>query len=369
MPNVTVDVTASSAASTARGAVALIARSVGTDKTGVVKNYETLRDFDKNAINDFGYTGSATADTDIVDGKLYYTLENGVYALVLAPVKADISNYYEAPAALKSLRKEAREALLHAGKLVVVGAEADELDDALEVLSVYDFNAVSFPSDVSADISAIIDWAADMHGYGKRFKLVLCSAPEGTAAYGTRDKDLIVVADHTGLDNEITGWVAGCEAGCELAESNSNRVYDGYLTVNGFAFSLEDRITLAANGWYVFFRSGDDVKVYEDVTTATDDFAIAQVGRIVDAVENNVIGLFNRGYNGSAFNNENNRSLFKSEVEDYLKTLVNIGAIEFDPDEVVVEAGDALNQIILTISGLIIYASMTELKLIVNLAE
>ena len=53
-----------------------------------------------NGTTNYGYTVAAaeyakTEDTDVVSGKTYYTLSDGVYTAVASPVQANLGSYYE----------------------------------------------------------------------------------------------------------------------------------------------------------------------------------------------------------------------------------------------------------------------------------
>lgn len=148
-------------------------------------------------------------------------------------------------------------------------------------------------------------------------------------------------------DYELVYWVSGAAAACALNRSITNKIYDGEYVVDTpyTQVQLESAIK---TGKLVLHRVGDTVRVLRDINTLvtfTDeknqDFADNQTIRILDAIGNNVAGIFSGKYMGQIPNDEAGRVSLWNDIVTYLKSLVSLRAVEaFEANMVTVTKGN-----------------------------
>ncbi len=80
-------------------------------------------------------------------------------------------------------------------------------------------------------------------------------------------------------------------------------------------------------------------------------FSFNQVIRIVDSFANDTYQNFSKNYIGKTQNNETGRDLLKAWICGYLNEMQANGGIQsFTSDDVLVEAGEALNSVVIHVA-------------------
>lgn len=208
--------------------------------------------------------------------------------------------------------------------------------DFLSKLEVLDFNTVGLISDdasLKSVYTAYIRRLRDTEG--KKVQLVLSNYPAADHEGVISVKNGVVLADGTALTpKQAVAWTAGATAGANLNESLTFRAYDDAVDVNGRLTHTETETALR-NGEFVFTASSSRALVEQDVNTlrsVTPDkarhFAKNRVVRVLDGIANDMKRIFESYYIGKVNNNEDGRSLFRSQCVTYLKQLQDIGAIQ-----------------------------------------
>ena len=141
-------------------------------------------------------------------------------------------------------------------------------------------------------------------------------------------------------------WLTGAVAGCGLAESLTNKTYNGTveMDLNYTQAELEKSI---AEGKLTLHRVNADARVLKDInslTTLTDTkgsvFQDNATIRIIDEVATSIADTFNTKYIGKIKNNEAGRLSLWNDVVTHHKALQDIGAIEnFEDSDVEVAQG------------------------------
>ena len=239
-----------------------------------------------------------------------------------------------------------REIFCNANKVYVYDLGTNKtVADAVSALEAYDFNVLcAYTADedeIAQYISSVKTWRDEM---GKKCQLVV---------YNTSK------VDHEGVINVVSGisdddapsyalvaWVAGAEAGCNINESCTNKLYDGEYSIvaNKTQSQLEDCIT---NGEIAFHLVYGEIRLLEDVNTLTttdankgEDFKSNQTIRIIDQIANDIAKLFNTKYLGRIPNNQSGRMSLWGDIVAHHKELERIQAIEnFDAELLTVEQG------------------------------
>ncbi len=107
-----------------------------------------------------------------------------------------------------------------------------------------------------------------------------------------------------------------------------------------------------------FFEEFGSVKVVSDINTLTtytpdkgEAFSLNQVIRAMDTVANDIYKNFSQNYIGKIQNNAAGRDLLKAWIVGYLNEIQANGGIQnFVADDVVVEAGEAINAVVITLA-------------------
>ncbi|OMF66300.1 phage tail sheath family protein [Paenibacillus sp. FSL R5-0766] len=238
-------------------------------------------------------------------------------------------------------------------------ATNQEHADFLTKLEVLDFNTVGLISDdatLKSVYTAYIKRLRDTEG--KKVQLVLSDYPAADHEGIISVKNGVVLADGTVLTPKQTvAWTAGATAGANLNESLTFRAYDDAVDVSGRLTHSETEAALR-NGEFVFTASSNRAVVEQDVNTfrsVTPDkarhFAKNRVVRVLDGIANDMKRIFESYYIGKVNNNEDGRSLFRSQCVTYLKQLQDIGAIQnFDSKtDITVAPGNETDSILIEI--------------------
>ena len=111
-------------------------------------------------------------------------------------------------------------------------------------------------------------------------------------------------------------------------------------------------------GQILFFEEFGSVKVMSDINTLVtfnpekgEAFGLNQVIRTLDTIANDVYKNFAANYIGKIQNNEDGRALLKAWIVGYLNEIQDNGGIQnFEADDVLVSAGNAINAVVITIA-------------------
>lgn len=208
--------------------------------------------------------------------------------------------------------------------------------------------------------------------YGKKFQCVIGDInKKSTVDYEGVVKvpnKALNVSDQIGL---LKFWVAGALAACPINRSLTNAIYDGEYEVD-VNYSQADLESFIENGFFVFHKVGDDVRVLMDInsliTYAEDKgeiFNDNQVIRVVDQIANDIAIIFNTKYLGKVQNGASGRALFKSDIVSHHKQLQDMNAIEgFTADAVTIDVGNEKGAVVVT-DAVTIVGTMTKLYMTV----
>ena len=292
--------------------------------------------------------------------------ERGVVAIPLALNKApgevieltrldfvsnckEITGYEYSDVAVAPLR----EIFCNATKVYVYDLGEDKtVSNAVDTLEAYDFNILCPYTDdedsISQYITTIKAWRDDM---GKKCQLVVFDR-DGVNHEGVINV-VSTVSDEDVPTYALVAWVAGAEAGCEINESCTNKLYDGeYSIVTGRTqLQLEQCIK---DGQIVFHLVYGEIRLLEDITSLTstdmnkgEDFKSNQTIRIIDQIANDIAKLFNTKYLGKIPNNNAGRMSLWADIVAHHKELERLQALEnFDAEQLTVEQGNSKKAVV-----------------------
>ena len=223
---------------------------------------------------------------------------------------------------------------------------------ALAALEQKYFNVLVCDSTDSSTVSLYAAYTVRMRdSLGKDFQMVAYNKAadyEGIINVGT------AVSDDGVAISALVYWVGGKCAACDLGKSLTNTVYDGELTpvCNETQAQLEAAIYA---GKFIFHQVGDDIRVLMDINslvTFTDQksamMAKNEIIRTTDYLNNEIANLFNTGYLGRVINNDTGRGHLKQDIAAIQDRLVQIGAIEYNNNDLTVNAGTDKGDVVIT---------------------
>jgi hypothetical protein len=246
-----------------------------------------------------------------------------------------------------------REIFKNANKVYIYDLGDDNtVADVVAAFEPYEFNVLCAYTDVDEDITAYItavkSWRDDM---GKKCQVVVYNT--SAANHEGVINVVSTVSDVDIPEYALVAWVAGAEAGCNINESCTNKLYDGEYTIvtNKTQTQLEDCIK---NGQIAFHLVYGDVRLLEDINSLTEttadkgeDFKSNQTIRVIDQIANDIAKLFNTKYLGKIANNASGRISLWGDIVKHHKELERLQAIEnFDPTALTVVQGDTKKSVV-----------------------
>lgn len=247
---------------------------------------------------------------------------------------------------------------------------------ALDKFESYSFNTLGCPSDDSTTIKLYINYTKRLRDeVGAKFQTVIFNldSNEKLADY---EGVIEIGSKATDYDSGISGlgqyglvyWMTGASAGCAVNKSNTNKKYDGELTVDVDRTQAELEAAIKA-GRLMFHNVNGDVRILEDIDslitvsdTKGDVFKSNQTIRVCDQIANDTAVLFNTRYLGTVPNDAAGRIALWNDICKLHQDLESIRAIEdFDPDSVTVEQGDTKKAVLCTVKDLNVVNAMAQL--------
>lgn len=259
-------------------------------------------------------------------------------------------------------------------------ANAAAYQSFLNKLESYSFNVLGCPSDDQTTINLFVNYTMRMRDeIGAKFQTVIFN-PSTNAKIGDYEGIIEIGNRVTDYDSSIAGlgqyglvyWLTGSEASCEVNKSNTNKRYNGELTVNVDYTQAE--LTLALKeGRFMFHNVGGEVKILEDVNSLTtvsdtkgDVFKSNQTIRVIDQIANDMAVLFNTRYLGTVPNDADGRIALWNDIVKLHQELEKIRAVKnFNPDSVTVEQGDTKKAVVCTVANLNVVNAMAQLYMAV----
>lgn len=331
------------------------------------------------------YTGSAgnrlstviavnADDTDLFDVSTYIdtTLVDMQTVAKAGDLKSNDFVIWKADATLEATAKTP----LTAGANGTANAAAYQA--FLDKIESYSFNTLGCPSDDATTIGLFVNFTRRMRDeVGANFQTVVFNAL-GAAKAGDYEGIIEVGNKVVDFNSAIPGmgqyglvyWATGVSAGCAVNKSNTNKRYDGELTVN-VDYTQADLEKGIKTGRFMFHNVGGEVRILEDINslvtvsdTKGDVFKANQTVRVCDQIANDVAVLFNTRYLGVVPNDATGRVALWNDICKIYQALESIRAIEdFDPDTVTVEQGDTKKAVVCTTKDLNVINAMAQLYL------
>lgn len=236
---------------------------------------------------------------------------------------------------------------------------SSDYTDFLTAIEPYKFDVLAYDGSdttVADAFQAFIQRIADEEG--AQSQLVAAELTNPDSRYITNVNSGVVLNDGTTLEpQQVVWWVSGAEAGAEYNESLTYATYPGAvdvtpkLTNSGYEQAL-------SSGQFVLFADDGVVKVEQDInslvtytTDITEPYHKNRVMRLLNTIANDIYQQFSDSYIGVVDNNEDGRMQFKSAIVGYLLDIqANNGIQNFTAEDVTVEAGEAIDAIVINLA-------------------
>ena len=236
-------------------------------------------------------------------------------------------------------------------------ATGEDHSKFLAVAESYMFNILVCNSTTKAIVDLYTAYTKRMRDeVGVKFQTVVYGMA-GEEEIKPNNKGLIVV-DTPVISENIPAhysifWSAGAEAGCEIYNTITNKVYDGdYKLKNDYTKTeLEAAIK---GGKLVFHKVGDNTRVLVDINslveydlTEGEDFSNNKTIRIIDQLGNDIAVEFNGMFLGKIPNDAAGRISLWNSIDKYCKELQKLRAIQdWDNSKLKVSEGEAKNSVV-----------------------
>lgn len=240
----------------------------------------------------------------------------------------------------------------------------------LDKIESYSFNTLGCPSNDAATIGLFVSFTKRMRDeIGAKFQTVVYS-PAGSDKLA--DYKGVIEVGNTAIgtagEASLVYWVTGAAAGCAVNKSNTNKPYDGELTVNTDYTQTELEAALKA-GRFMLHNVNGSVCVLEDINslvtlsdTKGEVFKSNQTIRVCDQIANDIAVLFSTRYLGRVPNDNDGRIALWNDICKLHQELEAIRAIEdFEPASVTVEQGDSKKAVLCTVKDLNVVNAMAQL--------
>lgn len=228
----------------------------------------------------------------------------------------------------------------------------------LTALEPYTFNVLIYDGTDSMVQAAYVAFIKRMRDdLGKKCQAVMAGVESNSDAV-ISVRNGVKLSDGTVMTAQrATWWVGGAEAGANYSESLVYAQYPDAVNVSPRLTASEIDEALS-KGQIVFFEEFGSVKVVSDINTLTaytpdkgEAFGLNQVIRTLDTIANDVYKNFSQNYIGKIQNNAPGRDLLKAWIVGYLNEIQANGGIQnFVADDVIVEAGEAINSVVITLA-------------------
>lgn len=238
-------------------------------------------------------------------------------------------------------------------------AEEADYKECLQAAALVEFETIGYTGTDDKIIKLIKDFVEEQREYEEKNITGVVAAAANTFDYEgiIAVRNGVILADGTELPKEkAVAWVAAATAGAQISESNTFAVYEGASDVDVRLTNAQVEEAINA-GLFVFTpRSGKVVAEYDinTLTTYTDekpkDFRKNKVIRVLDAINNDVVSIFEANFIGKIQNNESGRNLLKGHLTEYMNSMQEMGAIEnFVPDDITISRGTDKDAVLITL--------------------
>lgn len=226
----------------------------------------------------------------------------------------------------------------------------------LTAIEPYDFDIIAYDGTDSTTIAAYITFVKRIADENGQYAQLVVATTGADSQFVIEVTSGVTLDDGTSLAaNQVVWWVAGAQAGAQYNESLTFAQYPGAVACT--AYTNAEYISGINAGNFMLVSDDSVVKVESDINSLVNTseaigavYKKNRVMRLCSQIANDIYAEFSN-YIGAVNNNEEGRSRFKGAIVGYLLDIEAGGGIQnFDPDDVVVEAGTAIDAVVITVA-------------------
>ena len=234
--------------------------------------------------------------------------------------------------------------------------EDTDVEAMLAALKTVDFDVLVYPFDNTTSKQTIVTWIKAMQDDEGANVTAVLSNQKADTDYVINVVQGLKMSDGSNLTAaEVTAWVGGITAGASITESNTAKIVSGAIDVVPRKTKTEMETSIKAGEFIFTVDRAQNVSVVADInslTTVTPEKSeIMKQNRSVRTaygIRADISNIWESSIKGKYNNDDDGRALIKVALVDYFNDLNTRGAIhDFDPDQVTVEAGDAINAVVI----------------------
>lgn len=334
---------------------------------GGTKASASIGDLDVEAVYN-GTFGNKITISVVAEGTLYKvsTFVNGVEKDVQKV--ATIAELEENDFVTFSTEAEEPEFTATAGTLLSGGTNGTATLSTgysayLDLLNTAKFQTACFDklgdseSTLKATVTAFIKRLRDEEG--RYVQGVIANYPQANHEGIISNTNGCVINDVEFTKEELCACIAGMTAGANINESNTNKVIIGATKIKGELTDAQIKTALNNGQLVLSARQNGDIKIEKDINSyhtfvpeKNYSFSKNRVVRTLDEIGTTIEGTWEVSYMGKVDNDENGRGMFKSDVDNYMKTLEGLHAIQDyvssgGIDNLKVEQGDDIDAVVM----------------------
>lgn len=224
----------------------------------------------------------------------------------------------------------------------------------------YSYNVIGVPSTTSSHAKVIIDFVKQQRDVaGNKIQAVVYDSSD------TNHEGIISVDQGYKIgDKQISttgfiGYFAGLTAGANVNESNTYHIIEGATEIVNGRTPEEIEEALKTGKLVLSATKSGNIVIEKDINTLTNygedksyAFSKNRVIRTLDAINNDIVKLWEDTFIGKVDNDDTGLNLFKTAVISYLNQLVSLRAIDtFDSNnDITVEKGQDIESIVASIA-------------------
>lgn len=233
---------------------------------------------------------------------------------------------------------------LNAGKVLSEGANGTydittALPEYLELLKTARWQTACFPqlddedATLKANIASFIENQRDDEG--RYVQAVLANYPQANYEGIISNTNGAIINGVEFSKEELTACIAGLTAGSNINQSNTNKIIEGATQIIG---QLDNAgIIKALNNGELILSTNQrgDIKIEKDINSYHSytadkkyEFSKNRVLRVLDEIGTSIKDIWEQTFMGKVDNNEQSRNMFKTEIDNYLKQLEGLNAIQ-----------------------------------------
>ena len=172
-------------------------------------------------------------------------------------------------------------------------------------------------------------------GEGRYVQAVVAKYPQADFEGLISVKNGVIINGVTFTKEEACAIVAAMTAGAAVNESNTNKVVEGATDVTEKFTNTEIINALKGGEWVFTANQRGQIKVEQDINSyhtfipdKNRTFAKNRPLRVLDEIGTSTKDIWEQSFMGKVDNNDDGRGIFKTNMNDYMIQLQNLGAIQ-----------------------------------------